>query len=139
MQSQAASERSLDQWHGSAWFGSLFGSTLWMGIAAGTALLENELLAGGVALGACAIANTVGIALWWKRAESNAYRSLQTLIWVLAIVTIVTIVTFDRTDAYLGLSGLASTTRFQMYAVLLVFPALSVMFHVRHRAARRSS
>jgi len=127
----------LSTWDRGAWFGALSGGTLWLLIGGGLALARGQLVAGGVALACCAAGFAAGVHLWTRRARLDAYRALQILIWLLFVLAVVAIVTFDVTGAVAGFDGVARTSRVEMYACLAVFPALSVVFHLRRAKSRR--
>jgi len=130
------------RWNAVAWFGAQIGSTLWL-VILGAALSFRDDTSPGTAIIALAVAvNGIGLILWEHRDRIRPYPAIETLIAVVGCAAFVAFALLDGTSAW-GLAGTAASGERPPYAVLLVFPALMVMFalqeHVARRARRRST
>ena len=119
------------QWNTGGWFGSQLGSTCWMLLCGLLFLIDSEILAGLLMLACFAVPNIVGTAVWARRGRIAPYPAVQLLLVVLFISTAAALVLTDC----LGLLGRLDP-RFEdpriLYLLLLLFPALMLVFHLRN-------
>jgi hypothetical protein len=121
-------------WNAGAWFGSLFGCTLWMLLLAGLAF-ERDPASALVPSIAFALAAGLGGFLWSRRATLRAHTALQVQLAVTGLLALAAIASVDRQLDLATLEGAWGGR--QAYAALLVYPVLMVAFWMRERAARR--
>lgn len=79
-------------WNAVGWFGSLFGSTIWL-LVLGVCALTEDAIAAGFVFASFVAASLWGILLWRRRARLTAYAGLQWLLVGLLVAFAVAIVT----------------------------------------------
>jgi hypothetical protein len=125
------------RWNAGAWFGAQIGSTLWL-VVLGTALSFYGDSSAGTAIIALAVAaNGIGLILWEHRDRIRPYPAVQTLIAVAGCSAFVAFALLDGTSAW-GLACTQAGGGRPPYAVLLIFPAMMVLFALQEHAARRA-
>ena len=130
---QAKRGTGTHQWNAGGWFGGQVGGTAWM-LVAGVLVLAQGSLLGLVVLVCFLIPNVVGVVLWCLRDRIRPYPAIQILVAVMGVFSVLTLVAFDvsgRLDAYS--EGSSRST----YWMLMVFPAVMLMFHLQNRSGRK--
>ena len=125
------------RWNARAWFGAQIGSTLWLVILGAALSLRDDSSAGTAIIALAVAVNGIGLILWEHRDRIRPYPAIETLIAVVGCAAFVAFALLDGTSAW-GLAGTQPGGARPPYAVLLVFPALMVMFAVQEHAARRA-
>ena len=120
----------LLQWNRAGWFGSLFGATAWMFALAVYLAVTGERAGALVVAGLAVVATAVGTFVWTRRATLRPYPSLQLLIAVCGICAAGAMLALDAMGV-----GLPQDQELHP-SVLLIYPALMVMFHFQLRQAR---
>jgi hypothetical protein len=120
------------RWDAGSWFGAQVGSSVWMLLLAILLLGRGRSGLALVALGAFALPNAVGIVLWRRRARLAAYPAVQGLLAVTALASAVALVALDRggllAEPWVWPGGWSA------YLVLLLFPLLMGILHLRERS-----
>ena len=95
-------------------------------------LVESRLAAGILLVGCFAIANLIGMFLWTKRDRIDPYQAIQVLVIAIFVFTATALVSMDC----LGLLGRLDqrVQNPRLLYLLLMFPAIMLMFHFRNRA-----
>jgi hypothetical protein len=135
IESQHAASRAFT-WNAGGWFGSLFGSTLWLFIGALALFLTGLTFAGVVWIACGLLAVGLGLMLWSRRDRIAVHRAFQFLLWSLTALAAIALVTADRTDTDQAVHSGAIGYGAQKYLILFVFPLLSAVFAWRERSAR---
>ncbi len=123
------------QWNAGAWFGSMFGSTIWMLILAGYSAPPDpvvSMLVGGSYL----ICILTTIVFWLRRDRLLPYPSIQHQLAIIGALAALSLwIVFERldADALRGTNGGQSVSLW----VLVIFPLLMIQFHYLERSARR--
>jgi hypothetical protein len=115
------------------------------GADVGVHLINEGVLGPGTSPGTAIIAlavavNGIGLILWEHRDRIRPYLAIETLIAVVGCAAFVVFALLDGTSSW-GLAGTPASGERPPYAVLLVFPAMMVMFAVQEpwRDARAPS
>lgn len=120
------------QWNRGGWFGAQVGATLWLILLGGTLLARSEPV--GILLVGLGLApNLVGVVLWRRRDTLSPYPAIQVLLAVCGVSALL---------AVLGvrLSGLApSAAGLPSAWLLLMYPGLMAVLHLREREARKAT
>ena len=124
------------QWNAGGWFGSQLGGTVWM-LVAGVMFLPQSLVSATVLIACFAIANAVGCRLWLRRDRLAPYPSIQRLLAVMAVFFVVAFVAFDQTGPLMYLNLEPTPFPKNLYWLLLMLPAIMLMFHFIEREARK--
>jgi hypothetical protein len=119
------------QWSTGGWFGAQVGSTCWM-LACGLWFLGESRLFGALLLGCFAVANLVGTGIWAKRDKVDPYQAIQILLAVVLVFTTAAMVSADRLGLLGKLDQRVKNPRL-LYLLLLLFPALMIMFRFQNR------
>jgi hypothetical protein len=93
---------------------------------------ESHLLAGVLLLVYFAAANLVGTAMWAKRDRLDPYQAIQILLVVVFVFTAAALAAADCLGLLGRLDERVKNPRF-LYLLLLLFPALMIMFHFTNR------
>jgi hypothetical protein len=123
------------QWNAGGWFGSQLGGTVWM-LVAGAMFIPQPRVAAGVLALCFVIPNAVGCWLWSRRDRLAPYPSIQWLIIVMGVFAAIAFVTFHQSGPLMYLDFQPSPFPKTLYWLLLVFPAMMLMFHLNERGAR---
>jgi hypothetical protein len=94
--------------------------------------MESQLLAGLMLLACFAMPNIVGTIMWARRDRVAPYPAIQILVVVVFIFTAVALVSTDCLDVPGRLDPRVKDPKF-VYLLLLLFPALMIMFHFINR------
>jgi hypothetical protein len=119
------------QWNTGGWFGAQVGSTCWLFFAAISFLSQSPALA-ALFLSCFVVANLVGAIIWINRARVDPYRAMQLLVLVIFAFTTIAMVSADCLGLLRELDQRVRNPRL-LYLVLLIFPALMMMFHFRNK------
>lgn len=121
------------QWYNEGWFGGQIGSTCWLLFIAFR--LENKLAS--IILIACfTLSNLIGTFLWKNRDKIDPYKAMQILLANIFLFTAIAMISMDCIGILKDLDQRVNNPR-SLYLLLLMFPALAVLFHFRNK--RRQS
>jgi hypothetical protein len=118
------------RWNAGGWFGSQLGGTLWLLLLA-LLVFPKDALAASVVLACFAGANLVGIWLWRRRQRIAAYPALQGMIAACGVASLIALAFLDSRPESPGFAPSIP------YWVLLIFPAVMVVFLLQRRSAAR--
>jgi len=121
------------RWNAGGWFGAQIGATAWIALL-GILLLFDAPLLGVLVLALATAPNVIGIILWRTRERVGPYPATQILVAVSGAFALLTFVSLDVAGRIFILRAGAGR---HVYWILLVYPALMLVFHLRDRAARR--
>jgi len=124
------------QWNAGGWFGSQLGSTCWL-LLTGSLLVPERPQVGLAVLACGLLPNLIGLRLWQLRRRIEPYPALQSLLLILWGFTVLAVLVLDVSGARLPALGAPPQDPTTLYWVLLLFPVLMGMFHLKERAARR--
>jgi len=94
-------------------------------------------LIGLVWLGSFVAANLFGLALWRRRGWLRLYPTLQLFIFTLAVLSLGNILVADWSGSLATLGNGSPFSRRTAYGVLLIFPAIMLLFYFQERFGRR--
>ena len=124
--------RGQFSWNRGGWFGGQVGASAWMGLL-GVLMVPISPALALVALLGCAIPNVLGSWLWAERQRFEPHLAFQALAAVSGLCALAVVSLFD----YAGqLHELGSG--YNLYWVLLVYPAVMAQIYFLARANRRS-
>jgi drug/metabolite transporter (DMT)-like permease len=118
------------QWNAGGWFGGQLGGTLWL-LLLGILLFPKDSVAAAVVLCCFAGANLVGLLLWRRRRTGAAYPATQIMIAACGVASLAALAFLDSRPSSPDFAPSVP------YWVLLVFPAVMLMFHLQQRQALR--
>jgi hypothetical protein len=121
------------QWNRGAFMGSAIGAMAWMIVPALMGLGLPSIVA-GIGVGVCPVTAAV---LWRRRDEISAHTGLQVQILVSALASLAVVIVFDVAGQLPSLDP--RVPRMGFYAMLLIFPVLSLVFWFRERSAAVST
>lgn len=127
------------QWSTGGWFGAQVGSTVWIAVAGVILLWKSCVLTGCVFLGSFLAPNIIGLVLWSKRDRIRPYPAIQWLIVIIGVFTVVSLVCLDISAKIQLVSPQYEQFPRAMYLLLLMFPALMVMFHFQNKQTGKKS
>jgi hypothetical protein len=123
-------------WNLGGWLGSQLGGTLWI-LILGLLLVPRDFGAGSVCLGVFVLCNLGGFLLWRSRQSLSAYAGLQGLLAILfAGVVVVYVTLLLRGPSKPPEPGALVSTSLPL-VVVVMFPALMLLFYLRERSVRR--
>jgi hypothetical protein len=96
-------------------------------------LAESRLLAGVLLLVYFAATNLIGTAMWAERDRLDPYQAIQILLVAVFVFTTVSLASADCLGVLGRLDQRVKNPRF-LYLLLLLFPALMIMFHFINKA-----
>ena len=132
MEEEKGSVQSAFQWNAGAWFGTQLGCTLWMGVL-GLVVLSKNPPAAIVCIVSFLLLNSIGLYIWRRRANLNAYIAIQIFLAAVTMATAVIVVLLNRWGvAEPAQAGALVSTELPFWAIA-VAPALMVMFFFRQR------
>ena len=120
------------QWNRGGWFGSQLGATLWL-LIVGAMTVAHDRALGALLLFLGALPNALGVLLWSRRSVLSPYPALQALLVLCglsALAAICSVRAFGLSPSSLGLPSAW---------LLMLFPGLMLLFHVRERGARNAA
>ena len=122
------------QWNTGGWFGSLVGGTTFLVVGAVSFASSHPLLA-AIWLSCFVIAASSGTYLWGRRTSLLPYPAIQLLLLLCGICSAVAIVA----ALYLAPNLLPAVrlTLTKSLLLLLLFPAMMLVFHILESNARR--
>ncbi|MHC5054802.1 MAG: hypothetical protein ACYTKD_08800 [Planctomycetota bacterium] len=120
------------RWNAGGWFGGQLGATLWIALL-GVLLLFDAPRLGALIVAFALAPNVLGVVLWRMRDRIRVYPALQLLIAVAGAFALFAFVSLDVAGR---ISALRAGEERSVYWVLLIYPGMMLMFHVKHRAAR---
>lgn len=121
------------QWNTWGWFGAQIGATAYL-VFLGAALASKELLPGLLILACGLIPNIVGYLIWRRRDRLAPYPAIQILMLTIFVFTAIAFgiaIFYEHAGKLKYLSGAA-----QSAWILLMFPALMLMFHLQEQALK---
>jgi hypothetical protein len=119
------------EWVAGAWFGSQFGGTLWIFLAAVTAALR-EPLTGAAVFAVWAVPNVAGIILWCRRANRSFHAAIQILLVIMALSGLITVAILDARHLWEAIQVGSNVSAETGYAiVLVVFLTLMAFLYLR--------
>jgi len=132
-ENEAQPKSGAFRWNAGGWFGAQIGATAWIALL-GILLLFDAPLLGVFVLAYAAAPNVIGIILWRMRDRVGPYPATQILVAVSGAFALVAFVSLDVVGRIAMLRPGAGR---RVYLVLLVYPGLMLVFHLRNRAGRR--
>ena len=124
------------QWSAGAWFGSLFGATIWMLLGAIYIFLFLSQQVGLVWLAGFLLCVAVIVYLWTQRTQTRAYVAYQVSLFVIAGVAFICILTAHVAGHLPRLVWNNPNAPLGAYFAWLTYPFLMLRFYVRERSAR---
>ena len=125
------------QWSTGGWFGAQFGATFYLVLLG--ALLARQMPRAGILLVLCGLApNVIGTGIWMRRDRFAPYPALQLLGGTLFVFTALALGGLILCGARLGLLPSCIAEARQVAWIILIYPALMLMFHLQERGASRS-
>ncbi len=123
------------QWNAGGWFGGQIGGSCWLLVAA-VLYAVMGLYTVALAVGGCFLAaNIVGTMLWRRRFRMAPYPAMQLLVLVLFLAALGAMSTIAATGTAGRIDGM--DTMGNLFAPLLVFPGIALLFHFIQRGGRR--
>jgi hypothetical protein len=127
--------RGSFQWNAGGWIGAQLGSTLWILISAGLFTFEEPALARTL-LACFLVSNAIGLGLWSQRHRIAPYPAIQALVVVMGLAALAAIYSIDHAGRLLEFEPRLASRPRVLYAMLLLYPALMILFAFRERAGR---
>ena len=119
------------QWSAGGWFGSQIGSTFWL-LLLGILLVPRSPGPAVIVLGCFLLPNVIGLVIWSRRDHLAPYPAIQSFIAIVGVASLVAFVCWDRSGYLAEASRQVQGSR-SPYWILLIFPAVMVMFHFMNR------
>jgi len=125
------------RWNAGAWFGAQIGSTLWLVVLGAALSIRGDSSAGTAIIALAVAANGIGLILWEHRDRIRPYPAVQTLLAVAGCAAFVAFALLDGTSPW-GLACTQAGGGRPPYTVILLFPAMMILFALQEHAARRT-
>jgi hypothetical protein len=126
--------RSAFAWYAGGWFGTQFGSTLWM-LILGFVLLSRDQLGALACIAGFLILNAWGLYLWRSRTRLTAYAGLQRFLLVASVIIAAVVAAVNLRGLWAPPAPGALVSTYLPYWVILLAPALMLLFYWRERKA----
>ena len=137
MNSRTTQQKSAFQWNAGGWFGSQFGSTLWILIAA-LIFFTKDYQAALLTLACFLIPNLIGCWLWSSRQRIAAYPAFQILLTCIGLFSLIALFILDKSGHWSDVSDGMSVT--STYILLgFIWSGLMLGFWLKERQMRRNS
>ena len=125
------------QWSTGGWFGAQIGSTAYLVVLG--ALLAFPSPRAGILLLVCGLLpNIIGTWIWMRRDRFAPYPALQLLGGTLFVFTALALGGLVLGSARLGLLPSSIAEARQVAWIILIYPAMMLMFHFQEREASRA-
>jgi hypothetical protein len=123
-------------WNAGGWFGTQFGSTLWLLILA-FVLFRRDAFAGWTCIASFFVLNAWGFYLWRRRERLSAYGGLQRFLTAASVIIAVVVWVVNSRGLSESPTPGAMVSTYLPYWVIAAAPALMVLFFLRERKVRR--
>lgn len=123
-------------WNAGGWYGGQIGSSCWI-LLAGLLLLFKELVLGLILIVCFSLINLFGTMLWTRRDRIAPYPAVQCLILLNGVFAFFTIILVDHLERVSDLDPRYVNMPGWVYAMLLMFPGMMLMFHLMEKQARK--
>ena len=117
-------------WNFGGWFGSVFGCTFWM-FALSLFAITQDWITGAVGLALFALCWVYGVSAWRARETLTMHRAVQRFLWLNGGAALALFLAFDLRDVARDLPDRFGDMRDLPYAILLIYPAMSLGFWFR--------
>ncbi len=121
------------QWDFGAWFGSQFGLTAWLALAAATFAADRQWLVAGVGGGVFVVLAALAYALWARRDRVAPYVALQSSLVAVGLGATLFFAVIRRDGDTSDMQGWIGRSGEPSYGWLLIFPLMLILFHVLER------
>ena len=128
------------QWDIGGWYGGQLGGTTWMFVIGISCFSFSQPIAGVLILAIGLLVNIIGFAFFLNEHRLPAYPTLQLFIAILAIATLLIFIILEIANIPLAckLGNYQSpSTPFNHYWVLLMFPALMILFYAQNKRLQK--
>ena len=117
------------QWNKKGWFGGQIGSTCWLLFS----VFRLDSWLASIILITCFLAsNLVGTVLWMNRDRLDPYKAIQVLLAETFLFAAIAMISMDCIGVLKDLDPRINNPS-SVYLLLLIFPALAVLLHLRSK------